>query len=244
MALFRFDGVTVETERGPILREVTAEIPEPGITAVLGPSGAGKSTLLRLCNRLEVPTSGTVLFRDDDVAGLDPMRLRRRVGMVFQRPAVFGGTVRDNLAVAAPEASDEVVCRALERAGLDGEFLDRRADELSGGEAQRMCLARTLVTEPEVLLMDEPTTGLDAGPRLALERSVRHLADDHRVSVVWVTHLLDQMERLADRVLVVVGGRLRFSGTPAGLAEADADVAAFLSGDVIGDREGDDDARG
>lgn len=230
MPLFRFDRVTVETELGAILREVSVEIPEPGITVVLGPSGAGKSTLLRLCNRLEAPSQGTVSFRDADVSEMNPIELRRRVGMVFQRPALFGGTVRDNLAVAAPDAPDEAVTRALQRAGLAPAFLDRRADELSGGEAQRMCLARTLVTEPEVLLMDEPTTGLDTGPRVALERSVRHLADEHRVPVVWVTHLLDQMERLADHVLVLVGGRPRFSGAPSGLADADADVVAFLSG--------------
>lgn len=230
MPLFRFDRVTVETELGAILREITLEIPEPGITVVLGPSGAGKSTLLRLCNRLEVPSHGTVSFRGTDVAALDPIELRRRVGMVFQRPALFGGTVSDNFGVAAPDASDTTVARALQRAGLDAAFLDRRADELSGGEAQRMCLARTLVTEPEVLLMDEPTTGLDSGPRRALERSVRHLADEHRVPVVWVTHLLDQMERLADHVLVLVDGRVRFWGAPSDLADADAEVTAFLSG--------------
>lgn len=222
--------MTVETELGAILREVDLEIPEPGITVVLGPSGAGKSTLLRLCNRLEVPSRGAVFFRGTDIAEMDPIDLRHRVGMVFQRPALFGGTVRDNLGVGAPDASETAVARALQRAGLGAAFLGRRADELSGGEAQRMCLARTLVTEPEVLLMDEPTTGLDSGPRTALERSVRHLADEHRVPVVWVTHLLDQMERLADHVLVLVDGRLRFSGAPSGLADADPEVAAFLSG--------------
>lgn len=230
MALFAFEDVRVEVDRIPILRDVSAEIPETGVTVVVGPSGAGKSTLLRLCNRLEVPTRGRVLFEGDDVAALDPLVLRRRAGMVFQRPTLFGGTVRDNLAVAAPHAGDDAYIAALGRAELPESFLDRPADELSGGEAQRACLARMLVTGPEVLLMDEPTAALDERPRLALELLARHLADGG-VPVVWVTHQLDQMRRLADHLLVVVGGRALYSGDPDGLASgSDPEAVAFVSG--------------
>ncbi len=168
--LFRFEHVAVERDRSVILSDVDASIPCVGITAVVGPSGAGKSTLLRLCNRLEVPTSGRVRFRGDDVAALDPLRLRRRVGMVFQTPTLFGGSVRDNLAVAAPDANDQRYVAALESAAVDPAMLDRAAASLPGGEAQRVCLARTLVSEPEVLLLDEPTSALDATPRLAFEQ--------------------------------------------------------------------------
>ena len=114
-------------------------VADGGVTVVAGPSGAGKSTLLRLCNRLEVPTAGTVRFRGADVADLDPLAHRRRVGMVFQRPATFPGTVRDNLRVAcgALDANEPFFAEALEHAGLGVGFLDRRADDLSGGEAQR-----------------------------------------------------------------------------------------------------------
>lgn len=178
---------------------------------VAGPSGSGKSTLLRLCNRLAVPESGRVRFRGDDVAALDPLAHRRRVGMVFQRATPFPGSVRDNLRVAAPEAAEEVMARALERAELPHGFLDRRADELSGGEAQRACLARTLVTGPQVLLMDEPTAALDEAPRLGLERLARDLAGDG-VPVLWVTHDRDQAARLADRVLRLPEGRLDAPG--------------------------------
>lgn len=215
VALFAFEDVWVEAERRPILQGVDAEIPDAGVTVVVGPSGAGKSTLLRLCNRLEVPTRGRVLFRGDDVATLDPLTLRRRAGMVFQRPTLFGGTVRDNLAVAAPAPAtgDAAYAAALERAELQATFLDCPADELSGGEAQRACVARTLVTGPEVLLMDEPTAALDERPRLGLEALARHLADDG-VPVVWVTHQLDQMRRLADHLLVMADGRVQHSGAP------------------------------
>ncbi|MBI2167954.1 MAG: ATP-binding cassette domain-containing protein [Actinobacteria bacterium] len=230
MGLFEFDDVWVETDRGTILEAVTATIPDRGVTVVVGASGAGKSTLLRLCNRLEVPTRGTVRFRGDDVGELDPLGLRRRAGMVFQRPTLFGGTVRDNLLVAAPDADEALLTAVLERAELPPAFLDCPADDLSGGEAQRACLARTLVTEPEVLLMDEPTAALDERPRLALERLAAQLAAAG-VPVVWVTHQLDQMRRLADHLLVVVVGRLRYSGSLADLpTRADPDVAAFVGG--------------
>lgn len=228
MELFDLVDVTVESDDGPILDGISLTIAGSGITVVVGPSGAGKSTLLRLLNRLEVPTSGEVSFHGSPIDGFDPLQLRRRVGMVFQRPTLFGGTVRDNLRVAAPDTPVEVLTETLERAELPGTFLERQAGDLSGGEAQRVCLARTLLTSPEVLLMDEPTSALDARPRLALERLARSLADGG-VPVVWVTHQLDQMRRLADAVVVLVDGRLRFAGPPDRLdACADPDVAAFV----------------
>ncbi|WP_217914857.1 ATP-binding cassette domain-containing protein [Miltoncostaea marina] len=212
--LFAFDGVGVETAEGALLDRVDAELPDGGVSVVLGPSGSGKSTLLRLCNRLEAPTRGRVTFRGADVAALDPLAHRRRVGMVFQQPTPFGGTVRDNLLAAAPEAGDDALGRALERAHLGRGFLDRRAGELSGGESQRACLARALAAGPEVLLMDEPTSALDEAARLALEGLARELAGDG-VPVVWVTHDLDQAARLADWVLVLEAGRAVLCGPAA-----------------------------
>jgi putative ABC transport system ATP-binding protein len=141
------------------------------------------------------------------VAALDPLALRRRVGMVFQRPTLFPGTVADNLAVARPELSEDEAGDALHRAGLDRSFLDRTADDLSGGEAQRACLARTLVTEPEVLLMDEPTSALDGDNTRVLERLGADLADSG-VPVLWVTHDPHQVDRIADRCFVMAAGRV------------------------------------
>lgn len=230
MGLFALEGVGVATERGQVLHDVTAEIPARGVTVLVGPSGAGKSTMLRLCNRLEVATTGRVLFHGEDVVTIDPLALRRRAGMVFQRPTLFGGTVRDNLAVALPGADDATYAAALGRAELPSTFLDCPADEISGGEAQRVCVARTLVTDPEVLLMDEPTAALDERPRLALERLARHFADEG-VPVVWVTHQLDQMRRLADHLLVVIAGRVRYAGEVGALdSHGDPEVSAFVGG--------------
>jgi putative ABC transport system ATP-binding protein len=205
--LFSFEAVEVAAPHGLVLRGVDLAVADGGVTVVLGPSGSGKSTLLRLCNRLEVPSAGTVRFRGADLAGLDPLGHRRRVGMVFQQPTPFGGTVRDNLRVAADDAGEEAMVAALARARLPAGFLDRQAAELSGGESQRACLARTLLTGPEVLLMDEPTSALDEAARLGLEGLARELCDGG-VPVVWVTHDLAQAGRIADAVVEMDGGRV------------------------------------
>ena len=208
MDLFEFDDVVVRFGDTVVLDHVDVAVPEGGgITCLLGPSGAGKSTLLRLCNRLEVPTSGAVRFRGTPLDDLDPLRLRRTVGMVFQRPAVFPGTVRDNLLVADPDADDATMVAVLGRAGLRADFLDRTADALSGGEAQRACLARTLITGPEVLLMDEPTSALDPTATRGLETLGTELAAAG-MPILWVTHDLAQADRIADRRIVLVGGRV------------------------------------
>jgi putative ABC transport system ATP-binding protein len=217
------------------LREVTLDIVDDGVTVLLGPSGAGKSTLLRLCNRLEVPSDGTVRFHDQDLAGLDPLDVRRRVGMVFQRPVLFAGTVRDNLAEADGAAGDARFQEALTRAALDGSFLERPAGQLSGGEAQRVCLARALVAGPEAVLMDEPTSSLDGAAEARLERLGRELADAG-TPVVWVTHDLAQMERIADRVAVLLEGSVRFVGSPTEFsATDDPDLIRFRK---AGDQDG------
>ena len=212
--LFQLAGVSLRLGDATVLDHIDLTLSGTGITVVVGPSGAGKSMLLRLLNRLEVPSEGEISFRGRPLDTLDPLALRRQVGMVFQRPAPFPGTVRDNLAVADPdpEGGDGDYIAALRSADLGPEFLDRSADELSGGEAQRMCLARTLVTHPSALLMDEPTAALDRDARLRLERTARTLADEGR-PLVWVTHDLDQCERLADETVVLVAGRVAEGGT-------------------------------
>jgi putative ABC transport system ATP-binding protein len=220
-----------------ILREVSLEIAPCLVTGVVGPSGAGKTTLLRLCNRLDAPDTGTILLRGRDTADVPPPDLRRRVAMVFQRPTLLGGTVRDDLLLArrrGEEAGDAVLADALRRVSLDPEFLDRSAAELSGGEAQRVCLARALLTEPEVLLLDEPTSALDAGPRLAFERQVAELCAGG-LTALWVTHDLDQLHRVAQRVVVLVDGRVGFAGLPAHLAER-TDLVDLLTGEATDGR--------
>jgi putative ABC transport system ATP-binding protein len=152
--------------------------------------------------------------------------------MVFQRPTPFPGTVRDNLQVAEPALIDDDAVAILQQVGLEGGFLDRIATELSGGEAQRVCLARTLVAEPEVVLMDEVTSSVDPAQRYGLEELARSLVAGG-VPVLWVTHDLAQMRRVADHVLVVVEGRIAHMSHPTDIdVDAPPAVRAFLAGEV------------
>jgi putative ABC transport system ATP-binding protein len=207
---FTFEHVSVTAGTTTILDDIDLTLPTTGLTAVAGPSGSGKSTLLRLCNRLEVPTAGRVLLDGVDLADIDPLALRRRCGMVFQRPAVFGGTVADNLSVADP-AGHARHDEALARVGLAPHLLGRQADDLSGGEAQRLCIARTLLTGPQVLLCDEASSALDVDARERIERLVLDLVAGG-LGTLWVTHDLDQAERLTaavgGRTIVVLAGRV------------------------------------
>lgn len=203
-SLFALEDVTVAGAERPRLTDVSLALHDGGITVLQGPSGSGKSTLLRLLNRLEAPDGGIVRYRGDDLATRDVLAHRREVGMVFQAPVLFPGTVADNLAVAQPVDPPALL---LEHAGLPASFLTREAGTLSGGEAQRACLARALGTRPHVLLMDEPTSALDHEAALVIERLARTLADEG-VPIVLVTHDREQATRLGDRVIMLHEGRL------------------------------------
>jgi len=204
---FEFKQVSVRRADRLVLDEVSARIPAAGITVVSGPSGAGKTTLLRLCNRLDIPDAGRVWYRGQPLDELDPLALRRRVGMVFQRPTPFPGNVADNLAVAHPDAGAEEMTTALIQVALDPGLLGQEARTLSGGELQRMCLARTLVTRPETLLLDEPTSALDAQPKQVFEATARDLAAQG-ITIIWVTHDSAQADRIADRIYQLCDGQL------------------------------------
>ncbi len=197
-------GVSVTTVDRTILSELNLSF-LPGITAIVGPSGSGKSTLLRLLNRLDVPTSGSILLDGTDLAELDPQSLRRRVAMVFQRPLVFPGTVIDNLTVAHPDLADTEAVAALNRVGLGEVRLDQDAESLSGGEAQRLALARVLLNDPEVLLADEVTSSLDREAAAAIDQLLLKLAAEG-MTIVAVTHNAAQADAIATRIVTLVDG--------------------------------------
>jgi len=213
--LFTFEDVSVTAGDVTILNRASVRLPIGKLTLLAGESGSGKTSLLRLCNRLDVPTSGQILFRGTNLLSLDPLELRRRVGMVFQQPVLFGGTVSDNLHVADPSATEERMRDTLRLVELPPDLLDRVGDDLSGGEAQRVCLARTLLCEPEVLLMDEPTAALHPAAQRALERTVQGLRRTAGIEIVWVTHDIGQIERMADHLIVLHAGEILYTGSPA-----------------------------
>jgi putative ABC transport system ATP-binding protein len=202
----------LEILRGVDLTVVTGEI-----LAIVGPSGGGKSTLVRLLNRLADPDVGRILWRGDDMAGCDPLVLRRRVALVLQNPTMFEGTVRDNLLLPAsyrkdspPEEAELVRVLALCR--LPAESLDRDARALSGGEQQRVNLARALVSRPEVLLLDEPTSALDRPTADHLADTLRDICRSGELTILLVTHDLRLAGRVADRIAYMEGGRILEAG--------------------------------
>jgi putative ABC transport system ATP-binding protein len=178
---------------------------------VVGPSGAGKSSFLRLLNRLDEPTGGTVLLDGEDYRGISPRELRRRVGMVMQTAYLFPGPVAANIAFGPRQSgkmltADEIAA-LLDRVGLPG-YQDHDVGTLSGGEAQRVSMARTLANEPEALLLDEPTSALDEASVRGIEELLLSIIQERRMTCVIVTHNRTQAARIAGRTMVLEAGRL------------------------------------
>jgi putative ABC transport system ATP-binding protein len=198
-----------------LVDDVTIEVPAGDVLAVVGPSGAGKSSLLRLLNRLDEPTGGTVHLDGVDYRTLPPRELRRRVRMVMQTAALFAGTVADNVRFGprqrGVELSGAQVAALLAQVGLAG-FEARDAGRLSGGEAQRVSIARAVANEPAVLLLDEPTSALDPRAKREVEALVLEVVRARRLTCVVITHDLAQAARIATRVLELEAGRVRRIG--------------------------------
>lgn len=202
-----------------ILRDLAFSVPAGQSLTILGPSGSGKSTLLRLCNRLIEPSQGVIRY-DGRVLDTYPVaQLRRRIGLVFQTPVLFQDlTLKENLLYARtldgkqPDRAELNVETLLERVGLPPAMLEQKPETLSAGQAQRLCLARTLAAEPDVLLLDEPTSALDPSAKLEIERLIVRLLEEAGRTGIFVTHDLDQARRLGGRAAVLVRGRIVESG--------------------------------
>ncbi len=214
MSRFDLREVTVRRDGHLIIDQVTATIAPGRCTALVGPSGAGKSTLLRLFNRLDDPSSGTVSLDGEPLTSLDVLELRRRVGLVGQRPVLVATTVYEELRVGVPKLEREAAAELLTRVGLAVEMVDRPSAGLSGGEAQRVCLARTLAVDPKVLLLDEPTSALDPAAATAVEETLCGLLGNGLTAIL-VSHSAEQVRRMADDALVLRQGRLVESGAVA-----------------------------
>ena len=191
-----------------ILAGVDALVPDGDVTAIVGPSGAGKSTLLRAINLLIEPSSGEVYLDGEPTRSLDPLELRRRVGMVFQIPTLFGDSVEEAVLYGARLTGKDADSRwLLEMVGLDAALAGRDPQSLSVGQQQRVSMARALAIEPEALLLDEPTSALDEAARRKVEELVRDLNARLGLTMVFVSHDLAQVRRVADKVVVLAEGK-------------------------------------
>jgi putative ABC transport system ATP-binding protein len=194
-----------------LVDDISIAVAAGEILAVVGPSGAGKSSFLRLLNRLDEPTAGTVLLEGKDYRSIAPQELRRRIGMVMQTAYLFPGGIAANIAFGPKQRGQTLtaaqIASLLARVGLPG-FESRDVGNLSGGEAQRVALARTLANLPEVLLLDEPTSALDEASVHGIEELVSGIVQERRMAAVIVTHDPAQAARMAHRTMLIEAGRL------------------------------------
>jgi len=194
-----------------LVSDISVQVQPGEVLAVVGSSGAGKSSFLRLLNRLDEPTGGTVCLNGRDYRELAPRELRRRVGMVMQMAYLFPGTVDANVAFGPLQRGErlrpEQIASLLDRVGLFG-YQERDVSNLSGGEAQRVSLARTLANAPEALLLDEPTSALDDVSARGIEDLVLSIVRERRMTCVIVTHNTVQAHRIADRTMILEAGKL------------------------------------
>jgi len=225
-----------------ILQTINLGINRGEIFTFIGPSGSGKTTLLRLIDLLDTPTTGTIIFDGTDTAASNTVRLsiRRRMGMVFQKPAVLNTTVAGNVAFG-------LKFRGVEKSGIDArvrEALDivgllhlaaQKAVTLSGGEMQRVAIARALVTRPEVLLLDEPTANLDPVNAELIENLILRVHRQFQTTIILSTHDMIQGQRLADRIGVIMDGRIVQVGTPNDIfyQPAGKNIARFVGIDTM-----------
>jgi putative ABC transport system ATP-binding protein len=224
--LFALEGVSQERGGREVLRGLSLAIPARRLVSIIGPSGAGKSSLIRLLNRLDDPTRGEIRFHGAPLASLPVRTLRRRVGFVFQSPTMFPGSVADNLRSGArfTEAStplaEHALASLLASVELDASFLSRDAAGLSGGEQQRVSIARALATAPEVLVLDEPTSALDPEVAERFMATVARLSREQHLSVIMVTHRLAEARQWSDETVMLDAGSVVESGPTASLFDA------------------------
>lgn len=210
-----------------IVDDISVEVFRGDVLAVFGPSGAGKSSFLRLLNRLDEPTGGTVLLEGRDYRQLAPRELRRRVGMVMQSAYLFPGTVAENLRFGprqqGEELSDNSIQDLLAQVDLAG-YAQRQITNLSGGEAQRVSLARAVANSPLVLLLDEPTSALDEAAKAQVEQLISEVVRKNQLTCVMVTHDLNQAARMANRVMLMRAGRMERIGSSQEIFNAEGNI--------------------
>ena len=212
MKVIEVKGARKRLGKNPVLKGIDLTVKKGEIMALVGPSGSGKSTLLRTLNRLIELDEGSISFKGRNIKEMDPVELRRSAVMITQESVMLPGTVRENVMYGPKLAGVQGECdveKCLGDAGLSRKMLDKDASKLLGGEKKRVSLARALALRPEVLLLDEPTVGVDPKKVKRMEKTILEFAKGRKLTVIWVTHDVHQAMRVADRIANLKRGKVK-----------------------------------
>lgn len=230
-----FDQVSYQIDDISILKDITGNFYKGKITTLVGPSGAGKTTLLKMCNGLISPTSGNITIENKPIQSYEPTALRRLVGIASQSAPVIRGTVYENLSLPLTlqneTLSKEHAISFLDDVGLNETFLFKHATELSGGQRQKVSIARTLVNRSNILLLDEITSALDPTSVHEIEELILKINKKYNVTMIWITHNIEQAKKLGDYTWVMMNGQLIESGESTLLTDSsNVQIQHFVEG--------------
>ncbi|QCR33918.1 ATP-binding cassette domain-containing protein [Lysinibacillus sp. SGAir0095] len=230
-----FENVSYQVNQMSILDNISGTFYKGKITTLVGPSGAGKTTLLKMCNALISPTSGEIFIDSTSILSMEPTALRKNIGIVLQNAPIIRGTVFENIALPftlqQKKLTENEAILFLEVAGIDHTFLYRQAEDLSGGQKQKLSIARSLVNKPKILLLDEITSALDPTSASEIEQLIFRINKESQVTIIWITHNIEQAKRIGDFTWIMMEGQLLESGKSNILSTSrNEQVQHFLNG--------------
>lgn len=217
MNILSIKNLSKQLQQTPILNNITISIQKGEIISLVGPSGGGKTTLLKCINRLIEADTGTITYQSQNIKTIPPTQLRKNIVLVPQESIMFPGTVKDNISLALTVHGINDLTKiedSLTDTGLSLSFLSKNAEKLSGGEKKRVSLARALALSPVMLLLDEPTTGIDPKNLETVEQRIISFSKQRQLTVVWVTHDVAQAKRVSDRIANLKQGSITTIATP------------------------------
>lgn len=217
MNLLKINNVHKTLQKKPVLKGINLEINKGEIIGLVGPSGSGKSTLLRCINRLIETDKGKIFFEKQNIKKINPVKLRRNIVMVHQESVMLPGTVSENISYGPKligKIDENHIQDSAEHSGLSKDFLHKNAEKLSGGEKKRVALARALALKPNVLLLDEPTSGIDPKNVKKVEKNIVGFSRELNLTVIWVTHYVEQAMRVSKRIANVKNGVIKSVDKP------------------------------
>lgn len=216
MNILQCNNVQLILNKQVILHNISFSVQKGERVGLIGPSGSGKSSLFRLLNLLFSPTQGEVLYKNKNIQDYAPTELRRSVSYILQKPYLFGTSVQENLfypyQLLNQEPNLDEIGNYLSKANLPKSTLEKKNTTLSGGEQQRIALIRSLLIKPEIILLDEITAALDEENTLLIEKLITHEQQAHNITLLFITHNISQAKRLAQKILYLEAGTIRFWG--------------------------------